>query len=68
MKKLTIVLSFVSALSACNSNGTLNEEKLNVAGDKLQKTVEKTTDTIISKVDKLTDSLLNRKDTIIINR
>ena len=67
MKKLAIALCFVFALAACNSNGTLNQEKLNVAGEKLQKTVEKTTDTIVSRVDKWADTLLKRKDTIIIN-
>jgi hypothetical protein len=67
MKKLTIAIIFVSALTACNSNGTLSQEKLNVAGEKLQKTVEKTADTIVSKVDKWADTLLKRKDTIIIN-
>ena len=66
MKKLAIVLSFLTVLMACNSNGTINEEKINVAGEKLQKTVEKTTDTIVSKVDKWTDSLLKRKDTIVV--
>ena len=66
MKELAIVLSFVTALTACNSNGTINQEKINVAGEKLQKTVEKTTDTIVSKVDKWTDSLVKRKDTIIV--
>lgn len=66
MKKLAIVLSFVTALTACNSNGTLNQEKINVAGEKLQKTVEKTTDTIVSKVDKWADSLVKRKDTIVV--
>lgn len=66
MKKLAIVLSFVTALTACNSNGTISEEKINIAGEKLQTTVEKTTDTIVSKVDKWTDSLVKRRDTIII--
>ncbi len=66
MKILVIALSFVTALAACNSNGTISEEKLNVAGEKLQKTVEKTTDTIISKVDKWTDSLTKRTDTIVV--
>ena len=67
MKKLAIAISFVIALAACNSNGTISEEKLNVAGEKLQKTVEKTTDTIVSKVDKWADSfLIKRPDTIIV--
>ncbi len=66
MKKLAIVLSFVTALTACNSNGTISEEKINIAGEKLQTRVEKTTDTIVSKVDKWTDSLVKRRDTIII--
>ena len=66
MKNLSIVLIFVIALTACNSNGTINEEKINVAGEKLQKTVEKTTDTIVSKVDKWTDSLIKKRDTVII--
>lgn len=66
MKKLAIAFSFVTALAACNSNGTISEEKLNVAGEKLQKTVEKTADTIVSKVDKWADSLTSRPDTIIV--
>ncbi len=65
MKKLAIVLSFVT-VTACNSNGTISEEKINIAGEKLQTRVEKTTDTIVSKVDKWTDSLVKRRDTIII--
>lgn len=67
MKKLAIVLCVVGALAACNSNGTINEQKIDEAGDKLQNTVEKTADTIVSKVDKWTDSLSKRKDTVIIN-
>lgn len=67
MKKLAIAIFFVTALAACNSNGTISQEKLNVAGEKLQKTVEKTTDTIVSKVDKWADSLTKRPDTIIVN-
>ena len=66
MKKLAIAITFVIALAACNSNGTISEEKLNAAGEKLQKTVEKTTDTIVSKVDKWADSLIKRPDTIIV--
>jgi hypothetical protein len=66
MKKLAIAFSFVTALAACNSNGTISEEKLNVAGEKLQKTVEKTADTIVSKVDKWADSLTSHPDTIIV--
>lgn len=68
MKKLAIALSFVTALTACNSNGTISEEKLNVAGEKLQKTVQKTTDTIVSKVDKWADSLTKRTDTVIVKQ
>ena len=65
MKELAIVLSFVT-VTACNSNETISEEKINIAGEKLQTTVEKTTDTIVSKVDKWTDSLVKRKDTIVV--
>ncbi len=68
MKKLAIALSFVIVLTACNSNGTISEEKLNIAGEKLQKTVQKTADTIVSKVDKWADSLTKRTDTIIVKQ
>lgn len=68
MKTLVVVLSFVTILCACNSNGTLNEEKLNVAGEKLQKTVEKTTDTIVNKVDRWKDSVRVNRDTTEIDR
>ena len=62
MKKLVVILVVVFGI-ACNSNGTINETKIDFAGEKLQHTVEKTADTIANKVGRWTDSLHNDHDT-----
>lgn len=56
MKKNIMSAVLLIAFTGC-TNGTLDEGKLNAAGDKLQKTVEKGADSIAAKVDRFADSL-----------
>lgn len=46
----------VAFCSSCN-NGKVDERKLNEAGEKLQKTVEKVADSAGSKIERLKDKL-----------
>ena len=63
MKKPVIIIATTVAFLSC-SNGKLDENKLDAAGNKLQKTVEKGADSVGSKLDRLKDRLdSSRTDT-----
>ena len=63
MNRIVGTICFVLLLISC-SNGKLDENKLDAAGDKLQKTVEKGADSVGSKLDRLKDKLdSSRTDT-----
>ena len=62
MKKTIVSTAFIVFLGAC-SDGKLDESKLDAAGDKLQKAVEKGADSLVSKADRLKDSLKKDRDT-----
>lgn len=62
MRKYSLILMVFAFCSSCDSNGRLNENKINEAGDKLQKTVEKGADSLGSKVERLKDSLVKDDD------
>lgn len=63
MKKYVVILIVAVACFGCEGEVKVNEEKLNKAGDKLQKTVEKGADSIGAKIDRLEDRL-DKDDTL----
>jgi hypothetical protein len=63
MKKYSFILAVALLSFGCEGDVKVNEEKINEAGDKLQKTVEKGADSIGAKLDRLEDRL-DKKDTV----
>jgi hypothetical protein len=64
MRKYSIILALAITLFGCEEGKVkVNEEELNKAGDKLQKTVEKGADSIGAKLDRLEDKL-DKDDTV----
>ncbi len=60
-----ILIMFISTFSLGCTNGKVDENKLDAAGDKLQKTVEKGADSIGSKLERLKDKIdSTNKDTV----
>ena len=57
MKKNILIITVISFCWACNGNGKIDESKLNEAGEKLQKTVQKGTDSIGAKLERLKDKI-----------
>ena len=57
MKKYPLILVVAIFCFGCDGEVKVNEEKLNKAGDTLQKTVEKAADSIGAKLDRLEDKL-----------
>jgi len=62
MKRSIMLLLVSASFFACNGDIKVNEEKIDAAGEKLQKTVEKGADTIAAKAKRLKDKL--EKDTL----
>lgn len=63
MKKYAVILTIAVFCFGCEGEVKVNEDKLNEAGDKLQKTVEKGADSIGAKLDRLEDKL-DKDDTL----
>jgi hypothetical protein len=57
MKKNILIIAVITFCSACNGNGKVDETKLNEAGEKLQKTVQKGTDSIGAKLKRLKNKI-----------
>lgn len=57
MKKLLLIASTTVLFIACKGDLKVNEEKLNDAGEKLQKTVQKGVDSVGSKLKRLKNKL-----------
>ncbi len=64
MKTPALLLGIVFVFMAC-TNGKVDQQKLDAAGDKVQKGVERAADTIAKKAGQLKDSIIiDRDDTI----
>lgn len=61
MKKI-LLISVVVSLASCE-NVKVNEHTIDSAGDKLQKNVKETVDTVASRIDRWEDSLDRDEDT-----
>lgn len=62
MKKCFVFAIAFAFLTACESGKVkVNEEKLNEAGEKLQKTVEKGADSVGAKLERLKDKIDEKK-------
>ena len=59
MKRFVLLLLVSASFFACDGGIKVNEEKIDAAGDKLQKTVEKGADSIAAKAERLKDKLDN---------
>lgn len=57
MRKYCLLLPLFTTLLSCNSNGKINEDKINKAREALQQKVEKGADTLVSKLKKIKDKL-----------
>lgn len=63
MKKAVVALAIATICFGCDGEVKVNEQKLDSAGEKLQKTVEKGVDSIGAKLDRLEDRL-DKDDTM----
>jgi hypothetical protein len=63
MRKYSFVLLAAVLCYACEGEVKVDEKKIDEAGDKLQKTVEKGADSLGAKLDRLEDKL-DRDDTL----
>lgn len=63
MKRTAFLFAVALFCFGCDGEVKVNEEKLDKAGDKLQKTVEKGADSLGAKLDRLEDRL-DRDDTL----
>lgn len=63
MKRLIYIIMVAQFWISCDGDVKVNEEKLDTAGAKLQRTVEKGVDSIGAKLDRLEDKL-DKDDTV----
>ena len=63
MKKYGIILALAIFALSCEGDVKVNEDKIDKAGDKLQKTVEEGADSLGAKLDRLEDKL-DKDDTL----
>lgn len=63
MKKVISIIAIALFCFGCDGEVKVNEEKLDTAGAKLQKTVEKGVDSIRAKLDRLEETL-DKDDTL----
>ncbi|TDH29025.1 hypothetical protein EXU57_02825 [Segetibacter sp. 3557_3] len=64
MKKTALVLGIACCFMAC-TDGKVDKQKLDAAGDKVQKGVERAADTIAKKAGQLKDSIVRDRDDTI---
>ena len=63
MQRVFLILAIVFVCFGCDGEIKMNEQKLDSAGAKLQRTVEKGADSIGAKLDRLEDKL-DKDDTL----